>query len=164
MKLLPLIVVMLMAVQVCASEANSAPAPLSNALLEISEHLTLAGTLDPAVVTTLPRDTILVDLKTLEEGTDVERAFVEGQGLRYENFPIGADGLKQEQLDNFAAVLQHNPNIPILLYCRSGNRAGLLYAAHLVASGMTADTAWNVVQPLVRPETQQAFRAYLQGN
>ena len=147
--------------QLLAESPTVEPAPLSDAMLNISENLTIAGALNHSVVTTLSRDTILIDLRTAPEGTAKERIFTEGQGFQYENFPIGKDGLGQSQLDGFAKVLNDNPHSPIVLYCRSGNRASLLYAAHLVETGQNVDAAWEVVKPLARPEIEKALRAFV---
>lgn len=147
--------------QVSAETPAGASPPLSSAVLNISENFTIAGELDHSVVTTLPRDTILIDLRTAPEGTAAERVFVEGQGFQYENFAIGKDGLGQTQLDGFAKVISDNPNSPVILYCRSGNRASLLYAAHLVETGQDVDSAWDVIKPLARPEIEKALRAFV---
>lgn len=160
-KILAITISLFGAGQLLAETPTGEPAPLSSAVLNISEKFTIAGALNHSVVTTLPRDTILIDLRTTPEGTAEERVFVEGLGFQYENFPIGADGLGREQLEWFAKVLSDNPERPVILYCRSGNRASLLYAAHLVETGQNVDAAWDVVKPLARPEIEKALRAFI---
>jgi uncharacterized protein (TIGR01244 family) len=160
-KILAITVSLFCAGQLLAESTTVEQATLSDAVLNISENFIIAGALNHSVVTTLSRDTILIDLRTAPEGTAEERVFVEGQGLQYENFPIGKDGLGQSQLDGFAKVISDNPDSPVVLYCRSGNRASLLYAAHLVETGQDVDAAWEVVKPLARPEIEKALRAFV---
>lgn len=54
-----------------------------------------------------------------------ERRVAEAAGLNYLHFPVDADGLSDELVDEFRRTLDDLPQ-PVFLHCTSGKRAGAM--------------------------------------
>ncbi len=131
-------------------------------VLQVSEQVTLAGVLHNAAIVDLDVNTLVIDLRTKEEGIQQAEQAIRSAGLQYAHIPIGKDGLAGTQAADYSKLLAENPHKPVLLFCRSGNRAGLLHATYLLNQGEDVDTAISVVTPIVRKEVVAAIRKYAQ--
>jgi len=63
-----------------------------------------------------------------EEGTGWERKLAGELGARYYSIPVkGAEGLTEENALEFAQAIDDSRG-PLVVYCKSGNRAGAIFA------------------------------------
>ncbi len=143
--------------------AGAAPqVPVSAYELQVSDRVTLAGLLEAQAVPQLQdQGAVVVDLRTAEEGVAEEAEQLDRAGITYYNLPIGRDGLSADTREMFATLLEDHPGQPVLVHCRSGNRAGLLWATHLMDQGKTAEEALAVVDKIVTSdEIRGAIKDY----
>ena len=85
-------------------------------------------------------DTVVIDLRTANEGVEVESAQASQRRFRYINLPVGQE-LSRSLVADFEQQLKQHRNRPIIVHSSSGNRAGMLWAAHLLQSGVTLEKA-----------------------
>ena len=88
---------------------------------------------------------MVVNLRTDEEVAQLDfdpQAEAESRGMRYIHIPLGGDaGYEPADVEAFAAAVEQTDG-PVLVYCRSGNRARMMWAAYMVQSGqMPVDSA-----------------------
>ena len=77
-----------------------------------------------------------------ETGYVDERAEVEGLGLRYVEIPVKGHAVEPAHADSLATVLSDPSAGPVLLHCRSGKRAKLVWTVWLARyGGMTPEEA-----------------------
>ncbi len=87
----------------------------------------------------------IVNFRTAEEKQDVspveEHRIVEKAGVNYLHFPVAADELDNEMVDDFRRYLDDLAG-PILLHCATGKRAGAMTLMALAADkGLDGDDA-----------------------
>lgn len=71
----------------------------------------------------------IVNLRTEDERSEIQRSDVKGLGMRYVSIPVaGADGLDAANVDALDRVLDDPDAYPVVLFCSSGNRVGALLA------------------------------------
>ena len=104
--------------------------------------------------------TVVIDLRTAAEGSADEQAQMLDAGITYYNLPIGRAGLPAGSSAEFATLLQAHKNQPVVVHCRSGNRAGLLWATHLIDEGASNKSALNAVDGIL---TSPGVRATIEG-
>jgi uncharacterized protein (TIGR01244 family) len=74
---------------------------------------------------------------------------------------MGRAPLSSTEIANFEALLAEHPDQPILIHCASGNRAGLLWAVHMINQGTDVEEAIQHVSGLANREpVHQAIRDY----
>lgn len=83
----------------------------------------------------------IVDLRRPQEGTEVARAAAEAAGLHYVNLPLGRDKPDAETQAKFDAWVAQHQGENTLLHCASGNRAGTLWALHLLGQQVPVEQA-----------------------
>jgi len=83
----------------------------------------------------------VVDLRTEKEGTPEERAVVEAQGLRYVRVPVTPDTFSLADVEAVEKVLGDPVSGPVLLYCRSSNRVGGVWAVVEARRGKSLEEA-----------------------
>jgi uncharacterized protein (TIGR01244 family) len=133
--------------------ASPPGSPVSEYELKVSDRVVLAGLLNDQALAQLQNEKALViDLRTPEEGIAVESAAMHNAGVEYHNLPIGKGGLSLETRNSFAKLMHEHPDQPVLVHCRSGNRAGLLWATYLLDGGATPDEALAAVDGIVTSE------------
>ena len=82
-----------------------------------------------------------IDLRNKEDLVTAARTEVNHTGKTYHNIPVFSDeGIKPGQLKAFAETYE-NATGPILLFCRSGNRVGALWAAYRISKGIDPEQA-----------------------
>ena len=85
---------------------------------------------------------LVVDLRTEAEDPARERAAAEAVGLRWVNLPVGSDPADEAVVRRFGELLASVPaGRGVLLHCRSGNRAGEVWARHRLAQGASLEEA-----------------------
>ena len=135
-----------------ATACNLTPAAdLSPQQLAVSERVTLAGALNPDAAKSLARTgTLVVDLRGVdEEGRERAARAMIAAGVRYQNIPVAGASVSAQQVELLETALRHNPNRQVVVHCASGNRAALLWAAHLITQGTDAASALASVQPII---------------
>jgi uncharacterized protein (TIGR01244 family) len=129
--------------------------------LLVSESVTLAGELTEAQISTFNHQTLVIDLRTAEEGSQAEAEMLGAANIRYVNIPMSRKPLNKKTVDQFSKLILDNANSKVLVHCSSGNRAGLLWAAHLINQGTNVDKALTLVRPIATKEgTRKAIRLY----
>jgi uncharacterized protein (TIGR01244 family) len=83
----------------------------------------------------------VVNLRTPAEGTEKDKAVVEGLGLRWVNVPITPASFSMKDVEEVAKVLDDPAAGPTLLYCSSANRVGGVWAVYEVTKGRSVDEA-----------------------
>jgi len=83
----------------------------------------------------------VIDLRTVPEGTEAARARAEAAGLRYFNLPVNGNPPSHQVMTRFAAVLADADVQPLYFYCRSGVRAGTVWAIYRRTGGVALDQA-----------------------
>lgn len=133
--------------------------------LQVAPNVTLAGAIDGySDIELRKEDTLVVDLRLVEEGAQDAKARFGAAGIRYAQLPMGRDTPTLEQVQHLERILSENTDRPILLHCSSGNRAGLLWASHLIEQGVAVDEAVSRVSSIANRESvQQAIRNYAGG-
>jgi len=131
----------------------------------VSEWVTLAGRIDRYSADDLKgENTLVIDLRLAEEGIAQERDRLSTAGVSYVHLPTERTVPDAQQVRRLAKLLNEHPQRPILLHCSSGNRAGMLWATHLIEQGMDAEAALERVQPIVSKEPmRQVIRTYRAG-
>ena len=147
---------------VAACQPQALSQRLSEQQHEVASGVTLAGALLPAALPYLKqRDVLLIDLRTHAEGTEAFAREMAQQGIDYVNVPVDRDPLKPATVRRFDAALAERGARPAVVFCASGNRAGLIWAASLVDQGVGADDALATVAPVAtRSATREAVQAY----
>jgi uncharacterized protein (TIGR01244 family) len=75
----------------------------------------------------------VLDLRGPDEGTDVEKKAVEAAGLRYLNIPVTVSVPPDEQVAEFARIVEDATYFPLIIHCGTASRVGAmwtLYRAH----------------------------------
>ena len=147
---------------VAACQPQALSQRISDQQHEVASGVTLAGALLPAALPYLKqRDALLIDLRTQAEGTEAFAREMAQQGIDYVNVPVDRDPLKPETVRRFEAALAERGARPTLIFCASGNRAGMIWAASQVDQGVRVDDALAMVVPVAtRRATREAVRAY----
>jgi len=101
----------------------------------------------------------IIDLRTAEEGTVVEKVEAIGLGLRYVNLPVAAGAPSDEQVVRFKKIAEDASNFPVLVHCAAGNRVGALWALYRAAEKVPAEVAVDEGRTLgLRPSRERAVR------
>lgn len=83
----------------------------------------------------------VVDLRTSREGVAQAREQAQAAGLRYFNLAVDAAPPSRDVLERFAELMA-DPNLqPLYFHCRSGVRAGTLWAIYRRSQGVATDQA-----------------------
>ena len=72
----------------------------------------------------------VIDLRSPQEGTAVEKLVVEKNGLRYVNIPVTASTLGASQAEQLKTVLSQDGAKPAIIHCRSGHRVNALWSIY----------------------------------
>jgi protein tyrosine phosphatase (PTP) superfamily phosphohydrolase (DUF442 family) len=132
--------------------------------LRVSDSVTLAGALTADLTASANRDVLVIDLRMEEEGLEVEAQMLSAADIDYINIPVGRVAPDRETVDRFSKLIRDNNHQKIIVHCSSGNRAGLMWAAHLINQGTSVADAVAVVRPIAtREPTRQAIVDYAEG-
>ncbi len=74
----------------------------------------------------------IINLRTEEEGSLLEKPKVEALGLEYHNIPVGSEGISKEQVALFEKILGDAGSRPVFVHCASSNRVGAMWYIHQV--------------------------------
>ncbi|MDA1023585.1 MAG: sulfur transferase domain-containing protein [Proteobacteria bacterium] len=102
-----------------------------------------AGVLKPGAAAELKKlgfKTIL-DLRGPKEGVAKVKSLLEGAGLSFLNIPVVTRAPTLEQVKQFTVIVEDKSNYPLLVYCKSANRVGALWAMYRAAKGAPGEVA-----------------------
>lgn len=125
--------------------AYSAASELASNYKKISKNLATSGSISKNTgalknLKTLGID-LIIDLRTANEGNEKEAISTREHGLNYLNLPIGKELPDAKTVSQFSQALKQHGDDDILVHCRSGNRAGLLWAMHRISEGLDTGIA-----------------------
>jgi|AntRauTorcE11898_2_1112593.scaffolds.fasta_scaffold45091_2 uncharacterized protein (TIGR01244 family) len=83
---------------------------------------------------------LIVDLRTPGEGIAGEAVAAANAGIRYVNLPVGKEPASDQIQARLASLLEETDG-DVLLHCASGNRAGEVWARHLLSRGASLEEA-----------------------
>ena len=83
----------------------------------------------------------ILDLRGPDEGTDVEKKVVEAAGLRYLNIPVTTTVPSDQQVAEFARIIESATYFPLLIHCASANRVGAMWTLYLAQRGIPISIA-----------------------
>lgn len=106
--------------------------------------------------------TAIIDLRTPEERTSVEQVAVEAAGMKYFNIPVASRAPTDEQVRQFAALVEESSNYPVLVHCVSANRSGAMWTLYRVSKGIPFAIAIEEGRTVgLKPSRENAVRARL---
>ncbi len=153
--------VVVVALAAAGQSANPLP-KIADGQLSVDERVLLAGVPDLEQLRQLPpATTVVVDLRTAAEGIEQEAAMLRERGYEYHNIPVAGatiDAAQLDQLRALAAANAANPDQMLIVHCRSGNRAAMLWGAYLLEQGQSLDQTMQTVGPgLTSDATRKAL-------
>lgn len=148
----------------CGTETpgDLAASPISDYAHQVSERVTLAGKLNPEALESLAGDgALVIDVRGLDEGIAAEQTMLEGLQGHYAHLPVPRKAPSQETVDALGRLLEGSGNRSVVIHCSSGNRAGLLWASHLISNGTALEKALEEVKPVTtKPKIITAINTY----
>ncbi|MEM9620940.1 MAG: sulfur transferase domain-containing protein [Pseudomonadota bacterium] len=113
----------------------------------VTPQVTLAGLPSRAQLQALSAaGTVIIDLRDAAERTSDQPRLA---GLDITHFPSGRTVQSSKQLAAFSELMTAAGQRPVYIYCASGNRAGLVWASHLIAQGYSVEAALAEVSEAV---------------
>ncbi len=101
----------------------------------------------------------VIDLRTANEGTADEKALVDRAGMNYINIPMTVAGISEEQLAAFTQAIE-TAQMPVLIHCGSGNRAGAMWASYQIKKGVDPEIALEAGRKAgMRPPMEEKVKA-----
>jgi uncharacterized protein (TIGR01244 family) len=83
-----------------------------------------------------------IDLRAQsEEGVPETAQAVQAAGLKYINIPVTTKAPTDDQIKEFARLVEDPSNYPILVNCHSANRVGAMWALYRVGAGVPVEVA-----------------------
>ena len=137
---------------------------VSEQTLQVAPEVTLAGTLAPEAAQTLAAsNALVVDLRGTSEGADSEARAMALAGVDYVHLPQTAQPPALGDVEFFRDLLAVNGDRPVVVHCRSGNRAALLWGAYRLDQGVALPEVLAEVGPIATSEViRQAIVDYAQ--
>ena len=145
--------------------ASLAGEQLSERSLQVAPGVTLAGTLDPGAVATLKAsDTLVIDLRGTDEGSDAEARAMALAGVDYVHLPQSASAPDKTDVEYLRDLLAVNAHRGVVIHCRSGNRAGLLWGAYRLDQGEPLPAVLDEIKPIATNDViRKAVADYAQS-
>jgi len=104
----------------------------------------------------------VLNLRGPKEGEARDRAALEAAGLKYLNIPVLTRAPTLEQVKAFAVVAKDAGNYPLLVYCKTANRVGAMWAMYRYADGVPFAVAIDEGRTLgLKPNREGAVRKTL---
>jgi uncharacterized protein (TIGR01244 family) len=104
---------------------------------------------------------LIVDLRTPGEGADETAIQARNLGLRYQSIPVSGAVIEPDSVAALSAALAANEQGDVIVHCRSGNRAGLLWGAVQLEHGVPLEEVLASVSGIVnRPGIENALKDY----
>jgi uncharacterized protein (TIGR01244 family) len=117
--------------------------------LQVTPGITLAGSLAPDAQGHLATsNTLVVDLRGTGEGADDEARAMALVGVDYVHLPMGVAAPEPADVNFLSDLLEVNEHRPVVIHCRSGNRAALLWGAYRLQEGGALPDVLEEVAPI----------------
>ena len=127
---------------------------ISKYLSQVEPRLWLAGSLDVNALRHWdPASTVIIDLRTEDEGIAKERVQVQALGMDYYNVPVTGATLVDADLQRFAELLRARSADSVIVHCVSGNRAGMVWGALQLDHGQDLPAVLHAVSGVVTKDT-----------
>lgn len=127
---------------------------ISKYVSQVEPRLWLAGSLDTNALRHWdPTSTVIIDLRTEEEGIAKERAQVQALGMDYYSVPVTGATLVDADLQRFDALLRERSADDIIVHCVSGNRAGMVWGALQLDEGQDLPAVLHAVSEVVTKDS-----------
>lgn len=127
---------------------------ISKYLSQVEPRLWLAGSLDMNALRHWdPASTVIIDLRTADEGIAKERAQVQAVGMDYYSVPVTGATLVDADLRRLAELLRERSADSVIVHCVSGNRAGLAWGALQLDHGQDLPAVLHAVSGVVTKDT-----------
>lgn len=147
---LALVSMLLLAAGCQSLSAPALPPDVAANQIEVEPGVHLAGSINPDRIEALAAsDALVIDLRTAKEGTEDEASSLRAAGVDYINLPTVGASIDPAAVATLTTLLDGRGNRPVVLHCRSGNRAGMLYAASRIAAGVDVESALAEVEGVV---------------
>ncbi|MDH5736859.1 MAG: sulfur transferase domain-containing protein [Gammaproteobacteria bacterium] len=144
------------------------PIDLNSLLLNYSEvrpGLSVSGAVNQEIIGELKSSGFrtLIDLRTPIEGVEEIGNAARQQGLQFYNLPVGGEPPSENVINEFTTIIEEQGDGPILFYCGSANRAGLVWGMYRISKGVPVETAINEAGKIgMKPGREQQLRDYAQ--
>ena len=133
---------------------------VSKHIIQVEPRVWLAGALDMDGLRYWdPTSTVIIDLRTEDEGIAQQRIEVQALGMDYYNVPVAGATLVDADLLRVGTLLRERSADSVILHCASGNRAGMVWGALQVDDGQDLATVLDAVSGVVTKNSiTQALR------
>ncbi len=135
----------------------------SRYLSQVSENVVLAGELDLQTLQASHDGGIrIIDLRTPAEGSSEEAIDADVLGMEYANIPVSSAVVDPAHVAALRAELASAaPDELVVVHCRTGNRAGLLWGAAQLEAGVPLEQVQAEVSGVVTaPPIAEGLEAY----
>ncbi len=131
--------------------AEGAEEAYSEYLSQVEPNVVLAGAIDLDALQAAHEGAVhVVDLRTEAEGAPEEAAAAAAMGMTYTNIPVSSAAVNSAQVAELRAALDGvGADDLVVVHCRSGNRAGLLWGAMQLEAGVPLDEVNENVSGIV---------------
>ena len=155
--------ILLMGLSLTGMAMAAEQAAFSEHVTQVDDRILLAGALDlDALRAAHDGEIRIVDLRTEGEGAPLEAAAAAELGLDYTNIPVSSAVVDPAQVDLLrGAIGEAGSDELVIVHCRSGNRAGLLYGAAQLEAGVPLADVQQAVSGIVTSEAiAEGLEAY----
>ena len=126
---------------------------VSKYVAQVEPRVWLAGALDMDGLRYWdPASTVIIDLRTEEEGIAQEREQIQALGMDYYNVPVTGATLVDADLQRVGMLLRERNADSVILHCASGNRAGMVWGALQLDDGHDLPDVLDAVAGVVTKE------------
>ena len=158
--LVPVLTLMLVATGATRAEENYR---YSEYVSQVRENVVLAGALDLEALRSSHEGSIrIIDLRTAAEGSSEEAIDADVLGMEYANIPVSSAEVNAAQVAALRGELNSaGPDELVIVHCRTGNRAGLLWGAVQLEAGIPLEQVQEEVSGVVTaPPIAEGLAAY----
>lgn len=130
---------------------------------QISPGVYTAGVLNPDKTGEMASSGIdaVINLRYPKESKYNEGPYIENAGIKYVSFPVGGGVPSPDTVQRFSSIVDSFADQKLVVHCASGNRVGIIWAAHLLDQGMPLDSALDQVKTVTTRKTSvAAIREY----
>jgi uncharacterized protein (TIGR01244 family) len=127
-------------------------------------HIATAGALKDGAISELKSlgFATILNLCGPDEGADVEKRAVEAAGLRFFNIPFTEMIPSDEQVAEFARIVEDAGYFPLLIHCGSASRAGAMWTLYRAHRGIPIAIAVEEGRTTgMRPDREDAVLKHL---
>lgn len=125
-----------------APYGNKMPNIVEN-YLRATPYIGTGGNLDPTGIPMLKEMGFktIIDFNTDEQGAAAQGPMVAQAGMAFKHISVSTDAPTNEQVAEFAKIVEDPTNYPILMHCESANRVGAMWALYRASKGVPNEVA-----------------------